>query len=91
MSDGELNPQAEEEQEELEESMSEAEKAALIESVESRIRTGDLDNATFHSFVVDELYPLLADGTLDQATFVNLVQAWAVRNYPYDWALKTYG
>lgn len=91
MSDEEVQDQTEEEAEELEESMSEAEKAALIEALMSRIRSGDLDDETFHSFVVEEIYPLLTDGTMDQATFVNLVQAWSVRNYPYDWTLKTFG
>lgn len=90
MTEEELKDQDGEEGE-AETGMSEAEKAALIQSIENRIASGELDEPTFHSFVVGELYPLLADGTLDQTTFVHLVQTWALRHYPYDWSLKMYG
>lgn len=73
-----------------EEGLSEAEKAELLASLRERIETGDLDESNFHSFVMSEVYPLLADGTLDLSSFEELVQMWAVRNNPYDWTMSSY-
>lgn len=78
------------EQAEEEEGLSQAEKQAIIRRFEARIENGEFEGRPFHNVVKDELYPLLADGSLTEAEFSRLVRAWAQKNYPYDWEVRAF-
>jgi hypothetical protein len=61
-------------------------KPAILRSLVNRINTGefDLGKKDFHQFVVKEIYPLLASGTLTVDDLERLTRAYAVRNDPYN-------
>jgi hypothetical protein len=61
-------------------------KAAFMRSILDRITAGefDLGKADFHRFVVKEIYPRLADGTLTVADFQHITQHFSTRNDPYN-------
>ena len=59
-------------------------KQPLLRAFVARINDGEFDpgRKDFHQFVVKEIYPLLADGTLTADDLAKLAQAYGVRANP---------
>jgi hypothetical protein len=59
---------------------------AVLRSLLQRVNSGefDLGKKDYHQFVVKEVYPLLANGSLTVDDLERLTRAYAARNDPYN-------
>lgn len=91
MTDEEKDKEQEQEQEEEEdEGLSEEERQAIISDFQARIEANEFEQKSFHGVVKSELYPLLGEGHLDPDEFGRLVRAWARKNHPKEWPMRSY-
>ena len=64
-----------------------ANKQAILRAFYARINAGEFDLAggkDFHRFVVKEIYPLLADGTLKTEDLEKIAEVFSTRANPFN-------
>ena len=63
---------------------------AILADFQAKMDAGEFGDRPFHNLMMEHLFPLLGDGSLEPEKFSALVRRWAGDHYPWDWQVRSF-